>query len=254
MATCPKCGATLPDNAAVCPECGEIVHKMVYDEDEDDEEIRDVPENFSMPYLHAPAEETGTRGGTTDPQLERAEEVTRKTKKRYRVTAIVVAAVLVLLIALYAIFLGGYKLAAFRYIEGAHMSSGTLYLQLVPDDYITYLSEEYEVTKRDLKQMIADYWVYWNEENDGEGFLTYSIKSAYDMDADSLTSLEEEIADDYGIDVDISAAKDVHFKVTIDGETYSEEGTFVKIGAKWCCIEAFETIAYICYYDGYDVW
>ncbi len=249
---CEHCGYEAPERAVICPECGEILPRPVSEPEQ--AQSAEIPDNFSMPFLHAPVEETGTHGGTVDPnQLVAQKEIKRNVRRRLTITA-VVAGILAILLVLYAVFFSGYKLAAYRYIKGADYESGSMYIALVPDAFMDYLESTYETTRRDIKETVSSYWAYWNENYGNEGSMSYDITSHYSLSESSLEELEEEIMEDYGIRVSITKAVKVNFSVDDGGNKQSEQGTFVKIGMKWCCIEAMDTIDYACYYAGSGGW
>ncbi|MCD8218822.1 MAG: hypothetical protein LUC50_00235 [Ruminococcus sp.] len=247
---CEKCGCDVPERAVICPECGVILPRET--EQQLDAAQSDVPSSFSMPFLVADADETVNE--EIDPREKQAELTVCRNVRIRRIVFSAVAVVLVALVVLYTVFLGGYKLAAFRYIKGVDYSSGSMYLALVPDAFMDYLETTYETTRRDIKELVSDYFVSWNSNYGNEGSMSYSITTESDASESTIDALEEELKTDYDIKVDISKAVTVSFRLNDGGEIESEKATFVKIGMKWCCIEAMEQIDYVCAYDGYGQW
>lgn len=238
----------MPAGALLCPECGaEIPRKKKT-------QTRKGMDSFSMPFLSAPPPSEEEPGTDIDPEASQREAEIRRNKRVRRVVAGSVALVLAAAITLYIVFFGGYKLAVFRYVKGADYASGRMYLALVPDTFLDYLEDTYSTTKRAVRDMISDYWVYWNENYGTEGRMSYDITSRVTCSADTIASIESELEEDYGIRVQISKGVVVNLSIDDGGSKQREQATLIKIGMKWCCVEAMEQIDYICEYDGYDVW
>lgn len=249
---CEKCGCEAPERAVICPECGEILPRPAAQQSDAAQRSKTVPDAFSMPYLSASAD--NVQEETEDPRKISEREQIRRNVRRRRIMFSAVAVVLVLAVVLYTVFLGGYKLAAFRYIKGVDYSSGSMYLALVPDPYMDYLETTYETTRRDVKESISDYFVSWNENYGNEGRMSYDITETDTLGDSEIESLENTLKEMYDITVEISKAVTVQFRIDDGGEIASERATFVKIGMKWCCMEAMERIDYVCQYDGYGQW
>ncbi|MCD7958594.1 MAG: hypothetical protein LUF89_03530 [Ruminococcus sp.] len=248
---CENCGYDAPERAIICPECGEPMPRQKNEEQHQSSEILD---NFSMPYLQAPAADSGTNGGAIDPkETAQAKEIKHNLHKRWIIYGSILAVIAVLVI-IYGIFFSGYKWAVFRYVKGADYSSGSLYLSLVPDEFVDYLETTYSTTRRDVKNMVSDYWVYWNENEGMEGSMSYDIQKHYSLGDTSIAELEEELMTNYNVDVDISKAESVTLVIDDGGLKSTEEATFFKVGLRWYCLEALDGIDEICEYDGYDVW
>lgn len=92
-----------------------------------------------MPFLSSSGSQAMEQESEEDPREQAAQKQIQKNRLRRRIIGISAAALLVLLIVLYVVFLGGYKLAAYRYIKGVDYSSGSMYVALVPDSYMDYL-------------------------------------------------------------------------------------------------------------------
>lgn len=255
---CEHCGCEAPERAVICPECGEILPRKQKEEPSDpakQESSASLMDSFSMPFLSADDAEK-TEGITTEDPAERKRMQQEKQSRLIRrIVGLGVLVVLILVAGLYAIFFSGYKLAAYRYVKGVDYSSGSMYVALVPDAYMDYLESTYSTTRRDVKEMMHDYFIYWNENYGTEGRMSYEILSSKtETDEASLSELEEKLKTNYGITVEIKKA--VIAKITIDdgGTKASENATFVKIGNRWCCMEAMEDMDYVCQYDGYNAW
>ena len=136
----------------ICPECGEILKRAPQETAEKKTAAVPMPDGFAMPFLAA----TGTAGAssttTAAPRvvLARAQE---KRSRRLRIGIFSgIAVVQNALVALYRVFLEGYKLAVYRYVKGVDRCSGAMYTALVPDAYMDYQQSTYATTRRDVKE------------------------------------------------------------------------------------------------------
>lgn len=253
---CEHCGYEAPERAVICPECGEILPRKQQDETAPEKTASQEPATFSMPFLSSSGGEEKTDGITTQDPRERERLAQEKHIRLVRrIVSLCVLAVLILGIVLYQVFLGGYKLAAYRYVKGVDRASGSMYVALVPDAFMDHLENSYETTRRDVKEMMRDYFTSWNNNYGTEGRMSYEILSAKEItDADALSELEQELKTSYGISVEIKTAVKAEIFINDGGTKASENATFVKIGSRWCCMEAMEDIDYVCQYDGYNAW
>ncbi len=251
---CKKCGNDAPERAVICPECGEILPRQKEGAVIEKESGQTMPDRFSMPFLNSVPEKLEQAEDETieDPVELQRQKREERTKLRRRITGVSIIAVLLLAIILYTIFLGGYKLAVFRYVKGIDYNSGSMYASLVPDAYLDYLENTYNVTRREVKEMVGDYFISWNKKSDDSGGTSYKINSTEKID-DTL-ELEEELASLYGISVEIKKAVTVDLTIDEGGKKMTESLVFVKIGQRWCSIEAMNDIEYVCQYDGYGQW
>ncbi len=276
---CEKCGCEIPERAVICPDCGAILPRKT---PETEEKRQTVPESASamssgidpsaenpdaeestpakslggtsLPFLSARAED-GARGAhVEDPRAQQQAQQERRFRRRRIYWLSGIAAVLVLLGVLYGIFFGGYKLAVFRYVKGVDWCNGSMYVSLIPDAYMDYLEDTYDTTRRDVKDMLGDYFTYWNENYGAQGSMSYEIGAVTELSEADCESLSDTLQTSYGIDVEIRAARQVRITIDDGGSKAAEEATFVKIGAKWCCIEAMEDIDFVVQNDGYNVW
>ncbi len=254
---CEHCGYEAPERAVICPECGEILPRPAQKEPEAGSEKKTAApaaDSFSMPFLTAETAETDA-ASAEDPEELRRQKQEKTIRLRRRIIAAAVAAVLVLAAVLYYIFFWGYKLAVYRYVKGVDHSSGSMYTALVPDAYMDYLESTYSTTRREVKSMMHDYFTYWNENYGTEGRMSYKMHDVtIQTDADALAALEDELKTSYGIQVEIKKAAEVQITINDGGTKASEKATFVKIGSRWCCMQAMEDMDYVCQNDGYNVW
>lgn len=250
---CEHCGYEAPERAVICPECGEILPREKKEADAEKAEAKAaVSDSFSMPFLSSSGSQAMEQESEEDPREQAAQKQIQKNRLRRRIIGISAAALLVLLIVLYVVFLGGYKLAAYRYIKGVDYSSGSMYVALVPDSYMDYLETTYETDRREVKSKIKDYFKSWNKNYGNTGRMTYRIISHEAVN--DCGALEDSLKTAYNITVDIKKAVTVQFDVNDGGDKQKEKATFVQIGARWYCMEAMEQINYICEYDGYNQW
>lgn len=252
---CEHCGYEAPERAVICPECGEILPRKQQEETAPEKTAGQEPVTFSMPFLSSCGEEKTDGIATQDPTEQKRQAQEKHIRLVRRIVSLCVLAVLILCVILYQVFLGGYKLAAYRYVKGVDRSSGSMYVSLVPDAYMDYLENNYDTTRRDVKEMLHDYFTYWNENYGTEGGMSYEILSSQEItDATELSELAQELNTSYGISVEIKKAVTAKISIHDGGTKASENATFVKIGSRWCCMEAMEDIDYVCQYDGYNAW
>lgn len=254
---CEHCGYDAPERAVICPECGEILpretEKKATAKHSEKSEIP-LMNSYAMPFLSA--ESTGNTDQTTeDPHEMQVLAREKRSRLMRRLVGGGVAVILIVAVILYSVFLGGYKLAAYRYIKGVDRSSGSMYVALVPDAYMDYLESTYDTTRREVKQMVKDYFTSWNSNYGTEGGMSYEFTSKNVItDEDDLDELEEELKTSYGISVEIKKAVSVKIALDDGGQSAAESARLVKIGQRWCCMEAMEQINYICENDGYNEW
>ena len=239
----------------ICPECGEILKRAPQETAEKKTAAVPMPDGFAMPFLAATGTDGDSSTTTEDPRvvLARAQE---KRSRRLRIGIFSgIAVVLIALVTLYSVFLGGYKLAVYRYVKGVDRESGSMYVALVPDAYMDYLETTYSTTRREVKSMMQDYFKYWNKNYGTDGRMSYDIGKTEEItDADEISALESELKTDYNITVEIKKAVTVSVNIDDGGTKASEQATFVKIGNRWCCMKAMEDIDFVCQNDGYNVW
>lgn len=253
---CKHCGYEIPERAVICPECGEIVPREKQDAAEKKTENTTVPDSFSMPFLSATPEsaEQSENAAVQDPVEIQRQQREKRTKLRRRITGISILSVLVLVVILYCVLLGGYKLAVFRYVKGVDYASGSMYTALVPDTYIDHLEDTYDFTRREVKEMMGDYFTSWNQNYGNPGKMSYQINSAAEMEGEELAELEQELKSLYDISVEIKKGVTVKLTINDGGQKAAESAVFIKIGQRWYCMEAMEDIDYVCQYDGYGQW
>ncbi len=250
---CEHCGCEIPERAVICPDCGAILPRQ--SEKEKNEQRQTAPSSsFSMPFLSASADTVQDSEKTEDPELHKQKAEEKRFRLIRRTIFLCILAAVLLVGILYGVFFGGYKLAAYRYVKGVDHCSGRMYLSLVPDAYMDYLENTYDTTRRDVKEMLSDYFTYWNANYGEEGSMSYTIDRTQTLDEETIVSLEQELQELYRIDVDIKKAVEADITIDDGGTKASESATFVKIGMKWCCMEAMEDIDFVVVNDGYDVW
>ena len=284
MKSCIKCGARLSDEALICRECGEAQPvKSVKSSGED---------MFSMPYLSANTssdsgkrkapekakktaeihkeEEVSSGNDLTpdDPQitdpLERAFAKRDRRNKIIRITALIVAVVIILSTGLYFFTRkSGYYRTLDSYIDGMTSSGGSRYISIVPERYLLKAESLYNMSRPEIKSTVNNYLEYVESQyaNDyGSGLsFSYTIKSEKTItDKDSIKSLEDSIKSVYSTEIDISEAVDVTIKLTTEGslKNHSENDTitFYKYDGSWYCLEAMEKIKFACENAGYQLW
>lgn len=247
---CKHCNKEIPDQSLLCPECGEMILR-----ESKKSTTQKADFDMSMPFLQAEATiETGS-SLTDDPNIKKEEKIIKKNKKIRNILICSLLGIIIVGTVLYTIFLGGYKLAVYRYVKGIDHCSGSTYLKLAPDSFEKYLENTYSVTRRDIKSMIGDYFTSWNENYGEDGAMTYTIESVVKDDtAENMDELEEELKSDYNITVTIKESVTVKLTIHDGSSDNAEKATLVHIGSHWYCMEAMEQMDYIAEYDGYDEW
>lgn len=238
----------------ICPECGEILKRAPQETAEKKTAAVPMPDGFAMPFLAATGTDGDSSTTTEDPRvvLARAQE---KRSRRLRIGIFSgIAVVLIALVTLYSVFLGGYKLAVYRYVKGVDRCSGAMYTALVPDAYMDYLESTYDTTRREVKEKMHDYFVSWNKNYGNEGGMSYEIVQHEDISDSGIADLESQLKTSYGITADIQKAVSVRITINDGGQKGTESTTFVKIKNRWCSMDAMEDMDYVCKYDGYNEW
>ncbi len=248
---CKSCGCELPEGALVCPECCAFVPRESSNSgDTTQKEQKTVENDFSTSFFSATDD---TEDALVDPvAIARAEKI-HKNHIRYGITAGIVVVVIAVVAIVYGVCFSGYKLAAYRYIKGMDHSSGSMYVAMVPDKFLDYLNGTYGFTRREVKSTVSDYFVSWNNSY-SPGNMSYTITSKTWLDDDEIADIADDIYSDYKIKVDISKAISIDYRIDDSGTIGREHSTFIKIGARWCSVEAMETIDWVCSYSGYGAW
>lgn len=257
---CEHCGSEAPERAVICPECGEILPR---EEKKKAAKQASLPTSFQTTYLNAgiPAEEAEAEEDVssavrTDPALLERQKKIRKTRLVRRIVGLAALGIVVLAVVLYTVFLGGYKRALYCYVKGADHANGGLYVSTVPDAFIDHLDSTYDnATKREVKEMVGDYFVFWNQNYGNEGRISYEITHTEKItEEQALGELESTLRSSYDISLEIEKAVQVKIKLNDGGVSGAESLTFIKVGMRWYSMEAMEDIEYICQNDGYGVW
>lgn len=280
MKTCKNCGAELNDEAVICRECGETQTLSVNKSDDS---------MFAMPYLSANAD-TGSKKSApkkkdaesseisdeaisesdsddndnfTDP-LEIAFAKRDRRNKIIRITALIIACVMILSTGAYFIFRNkGYHRTLEKYIEGRTTSGGTNYLSIVPELYLINAEKQYDMRRPEIKSTTNNYLEYVENQyaaDYGSGLeFKYKISSERTVsDEASLEVIESSILSSYNTELDISEAAYVSIILTTKGSvTQSTENkslTFYKYDGKWYSLDAMEIVKFACDNSGYNVW
>lgn len=280
MKTCKNCGAELNDEAVICRECGET-QTLSVNKSEDS--------MFAMPYLSANAD-TGSKKSApkkkdaesseisdeaisksdsddndnfTDP-LEIAFAKRDRRNKIIRITALIIACVMILSTGAYFIFRSkGYHRTLEKYIEGRTTSGGTNYLSIVPELYLINAEKQYDMRRPEIKSTTNNYLEYVESQyaaDYGSGLeFKYKISSERTVsDEASLEVIESSILSSYNTELDISEAAYVSIILTTKGSvTQSTENkslTFYKYDGKWYSLDAMEIVKFACDNSGYNVW
>jgi ribosomal protein L40E len=283
MTSCKKCGALLPEDATICPDCGTkcpTPQKAASDQSHDS--------FFSVPYLSGAHP---TLPESEEELLAATEETPKETKKKksrripidqiadpterafakqnrrnkcIRIVALIVVLALILSGVLY-FFLrdNGYKQTLKAYVNGRVGGSGTQYLSIVPETYLLQSETSYDMTRPEIRSTVKSYLSYVEEQMEsdfGDNLkLSYKIVSETSMeDEDTLESVESTISSTYGVDVSVTEVAYVTIHLTTKGsetqQTETKSLTFFETDGRWCSLDAMQIVTFACENAGYGLW
>ncbi|MEE0438860.1 MAG: zinc-ribbon domain-containing protein [Ruminococcus sp.] len=269
---CNNCGASMEEDAVRCPACGSPVDAASASETEPapqpakSAEPSDAFSSFSMPYLSAEATvKTSVQAETAmeDPQQLAQQAAVRRNKWIRRGVALGIVVVLLVSIILYVVFFGGYKKPLYQYVKGMDKQRGSSYTAIVPNAYLEYLEDTYDMNRREVKEMMGNYFTASMEkskETYGSNVtISYDVLGTTEItDSQTLADYEDQLKESYNVDLSISKAVSVRTKLVYAGDTqseyYTESLVFLKSGMKWYSLDAMKDMDYVAQYNGYGLW
>lgn len=206
---CGNCGANNPEGSVVCGSCGAAL----------------TAEPASADAPAAPAKK-GLGA------------------KRVGVVVVAAAAVVVVILLAMALFGGGAKGNAVKYVKAMTNGSAKTVVDLLPDKCVKELAEELRYDSKsemvkELKEVMADAKEDLADEY-GKGYkITVKAVDAVsykEMDRSGYNDLKDRYDDEF--DLKLKDAKYVYLYIKIDGEEDLDCDTdrmlMVKLGGKWC--------------------
>jgi len=219
-----------------------------------------------MPYLSAEATvKTSVQAETAmeDPQQLAQQAAVRRNKWIRRGVALGIVVVLLVSIILYVVFFGGYKKPLYQYVKGMDKQRGSSYTAIVPNAYLEYLEDTYDMNRREVKEMMGNYFTASMEkskETYGSNVtISYDVLGTTEItDSQTLADYEDQLKESYNVDLSISKAVSVRTKLVYAGDTqseyYTESLVFLKSGMKWYSLDAMKDMDYVAQYNGYGLW
>lgn len=239
MMKCQKCGAEMENGAAFCPNCGTAVSGSAPAE----------PQPNPSAAGAAAGADAGTTAGSVPPVMPTVNPSAVSSQNPQKQKQLIIAAgcvvvAVVLLIILIASTRTSAKDAVKDYYKAIEKQSASKMLKCIPKDYLKELMDEYDMSKKEVKEAVAD--VLEEEDEDFDIKLTFKDKEKLDEDDDEI----EELNDYYFDDGDFKEVKkgvkfEVKVKVTEDGDSDSETDDHIayKYGGSWYCEEALYFVA-----------
>lgn len=245
---CKKCGAPLPENAVFCEKCGQKVEPIAAAVPPQGAASNPNPAMGAQAPNGAPIPPTGA--GFAVPPVGAADGAENKNKKVGMIAAIVAAVIVVVLLAS-LLFSRSPKDCIKDFYKAEQKASASQMLNLVPKKYQKYLMDEYDLSKKELKEAVKDYlddnldsW----EDDYGDGI---KVKVEFkDKDKISKGDIKDmnETFDDEDIKLKVKKGYEYEIKVKIKGDDDDDSGKTtsyaVKIGGKWYSSDAISTVTY----------
>lgn len=251
---CKFCEQELPEGAEKCPNCGIPVRSS-----QTQELSAAVKSTYRTPE-QVQQSDSAVDVETPEARYERMERTS--TRNRWIVIGCILL-VLILLVSGYFLLFSGYRAAIRRYVWGRGSMSGTRYCEIVPDRFLSELSEEYSMNRKEIRDCLDGYFHYAKEQMEGD--LGSNIEFAYERDQatkytdeETISEYETKLSDTYHITLSLDEVVLANVRISTTGDqqniTDSVTLTLFKCGMKWYCMEAMEQVEYACAYEGYDLW
>jgi len=251
---CKFCEQELPEGAEKCPNCGIPVRS-----NQTQEPSASMKSTYRTPE-QVQQSDSAEEIETPEARYERIERTSRR--NRWIAVACVLL-VLILLVGGYFLFFSGYRAAIRRYVWGRGSMSGTRYCEIVPDSFLSRLSNEYSMNRKEIRDCLDGYFNYAKEQMEED--LGYNIEFAYERDEamaytdeETISEYETKLSDEYHITMSLDEIVLANVRISTTGDnrdmTDSVTLTLLKSGTKWYCMEAMEQVEYACEYKGYDLW
>lgn len=251
---CKFCEQELPEGAEKCPNCGIPVRS-----NQTQESSASMKSTYRTPEQ---IQQSDSAEEIETPEA-RYERIERTSRRNHWIAAACVLLVLILLVSGYFLFFSGYRAAIRRYVRGRDSMSGTRYCEIVPDSFLSELSNEYSMNRKEIRDCLDGYFNYAKEQMEED--LGSNIEFAYERgeatvytDEETISEYETTLSEEYHITVSLDEVVLANVRISTTGDkrdmTDSVTLTLLKNGMKWYCMEAMEQVEYACQYEGYDLW
>lgn len=231
---CGNCGAQVPDDANVCPDCGTPLKKeesvgSVNMTEESSQEAAPTP---------VPAAGEAVNSQAADGQAKLIANI-------LRVAAVVIALIAVILIVR-AVAVKPYKRVTKQYIAAVEKQNGKKMLKLFPKAYVDSMIDQFGAEdKKELIDELEDSMESSHERLEDKYGKNYKIKierykDVEKMDKDELDELNDDL-DDSDIKCKVKKAYKVEIKVRIKGKEDEDSDTITltvgKVKGKWYIVD-----------------
>ena len=251
---CKNCGASMPDGASFCSQCGAKVDVPVenntqsgYDAGTGYGYNQNVQPDYNGGQQPTPQyQDNGYDGGYYGMgDVAAAQVKTAKKNKLIGIIAVAAVAVIAIVVVLVLVLGGGGKGAkdvdslVEKFVSATMDADVDEILSLMPDEIVDSLVEESGLGSRknleNYLEAMLEMSVAAIEDEYGDDFsVSHRIVDEYDYDEYDLEYIKEQYSE-YGLD--IQEAKDIDVELTIfyDGtsETDSSTITVIKVGNRW---------------------
>ena len=259
---CPKCGARNPDGAVFCASCGTKLPDMVKPAPQPAPIPQPAPQPMPAPQPIPQAAPQPWQIPQPQPYNTYLNTPAPAQKKSHTglIVGLSVAAVVVVIAIAAAILLiarpwessasGGGKNS--KTVEGGDVAVSMAeavmkmdteaFVDLYPDEYFEFLSEQSSLTVSEIKAVMAGqmdfrFSLFLPDYDPDEAKFKSTVTGEKVYSRSELSEIRDSYYDDYGMTIDDAKLVLVDLTVTYDGE----KGTFkdmtvplVKVGRKWC--------------------
>ena len=252
---CKFCEQELPEGAEKCPNCGIPVRSG---------QTQASPFAGSKSTYRTPEQvQQSESAAEVEPPEARYERIERASRRHRWIVLGCVLLVLILLVSGYFLFFSGYRAVIRRYVSGRGSMSGTRYCEIVPDTFLSKLSSQYCMNRKEIRDCLDFYFQYAKEQMEDD--LGADIEFAYERDEttaytddETLSEYETKLLEQYNVTMSLDKVVLANVRISTTGDnqniTDSVTLTLFKSGTKWYCMDAMEQVEYACEYDGYDLW
>ncbi len=252
---CGKCGSSVPDDANVCPNCGEALREPentevnVTESTAENNVQGETAQEEKDEFVHF---DSGNTGGAVaaDSGMDKSAKLISNILK---IAAAVVALILIILV-LRAVTAKPYKKVVNKFISAMQHEDGEKMLKLFPKEFVDKAIENLDddSDKDDLVDEMEDALETVNdsaEEKYGDK-IKYKVEKYKDvekLDKDELEELNDDL-EDIGMERKVKKAYKVEVKVQVKGkdDKDSDSITFTigKVGGKWYMLDSMNSILY----------
>lgn len=252
---CKFCEQELPEGAEKCPNCGIPVRSNQTQESS----AAGVKSTYRTPEQVQQSDSAAD----VEPPEARYERMERVSRRNRWIAICCILLVLILLVGGYFLFFSGYRATIRRYVKGRGTMSGTRYCEIVPESFLSKLSSQYSMNRKEIRDCLDGYFNYAKEQMEDD--LGTNIEFAYERDEamayadeETISEYETKLSDEYGITMSLDEVVLANVRISTAGDsrniTDSVTLTLFKSGTRWYCLDAMEQVEYACEYEGYDLW